>query len=80
MRHFLPLLFCAVLVAEEQRQFDPSKPADALAIVAQVCAQSQMKVADAQVVIVALQTLNAVVHPPAPAAPVEAPKPEGTKP
>jgi hypothetical protein len=79
MRLVILGLLCCALIAEEPRQLDVTKPADALQVVAQVCAQSQMKVSDAQAVLVALQTLAKAIEPkPAPPAhaiaPVEAPK------
>ncbi len=79
MRYILLLILCACVVAEETRPLDPAKPADAVQIVAQICAQVPLKMADSQAVLAALQTLAKLASPPAPA-PVDPPKPEASKP
>ena len=72
------LFLFAPLSAEEARTLDPKKPEDAVQIVAQICAQVPLKMADSQAVLTALQTLAAIAQPkPGEVKPVE---PEKAKP
>jgi len=78
MRHLLLLVMIVAISAEEARALDPKKPEDAVQIVAQICAQVPLKMADSQAVLAALQTLAAAVQPkPVESKPVE---PEKAKP
>ena len=78
MRILVLSLLIVALAAEEARQLDPKKPEDAVQIVAQICAQVPLKMADSQAVLTALQTLAAAVQPkPVESKPVE---PEKAKP
>lgn len=80
MRCLIPLLLLAGLAgiaAEDARPLDPKKPDDAVQIVAQICAQVPLKMAESQAVLTALQTLAAAVQPhPAPTAPKPDPDPK----
>lgn len=71
-------LFFKLYGEEAPRTLDPKKPEDAVQIVAQICAQVPLKMADSQAVLTALQTLAESVKPkPVEVKPVE---PEKAKP
>ena len=62
IRLLLPILFLAAIQAEDApKPLDPTKPSDAIQIVAQIAAQVPLRLAESQALLTALQTLDKAV-------------------